>query len=380
MNNSISFDKSFLPPMISVLNSDYWGTVMRTYEEGNYRETIYAVLDYIQPGLSQKALNPERTKYTLPHGSIQVNLEITDTEYRINAPFLQIPARSLIPLMRQVSEINFSTLVLAQIIIEGNDIYFRYNAPLELCEPYKLYRVIEEICIQADANDDVFIDKFGAQRFSVMDVDRFSQEQIDSCWEKYQSYLKDALAYIDYFESKRMEYFGWDALYLAFTRIDYFMRPQGVLKSEVEKGVKDLNSSEQMPEKLSKGRKTIEKLLAFDKQKFAESMYKSKEFISEKPKYDVTGMQNYLNKSYNTAKDERQKRDYIGSTLTMLCGFYGLMYYYHIPQTSHQIITDGLARASGKAWADASDALWNTYEDVFNQNTKSASGSGLRDI
>ncbi|MCU0446301.1 MAG: hypothetical protein MUE85_15445 [Microscillaceae bacterium] len=380
MNNSFTFEKSFLPPMISVLNSDYWNTVMANYDEKKHLETIYAVLDYIKPGISQKSLDAERTKYTLSHGSIQMNLEIADNEYRINAPFLRIPARSLIPLMRQVAEINFGTLVLAQIVIEGTDIYFRYNSPLELCEPYKLYRVLEEICIQADANDDVFIDKFGAQRFSVMDVVPFSPEEVDKAYEKYQQFLNEALAYIDYFESKRMEYFGWDALYLAFTRIDYYMRPQGVLKSEVEKAVKDLNSSAQMPEKLQKGRSTVQKMLQMDKQKFAESLYQSKEFISEKPKYEITGVQDYLNKSYNTARDERSKRDYIGSTLSLLCGIYGLMYYYNIPQTTHDILTDGLGRANNRAWADASDALWNTYESVMNQNQKTASASGLRDI
>ena len=253
MNTAPRFDKSFLPPMVSVLNSDYWNVVINTYEEGKYLENIHAVLDYIQKDLSLNALNPEKTRYTIPHGSTLVNLEIEDNILKISAPFLKIPARSLIPLMRQSAEINFGTLVLAQIVLEGDEIFFKYECPLELCEPYKLYRVLEEICIQADANDDIFIEKFGAQRLAEMQVTFYSQEQIDLCFEKFQAYLQEALHYINYFESKRIEYFGWDAMYMAFTKIDYFMRPQGVLKSNLEKAIKELNSNLDMAEKLAKG-------------------------------------------------------------------------------------------------------------------------------
>jgi hypothetical protein len=380
MNTAPIFDKSFLPPMISVLNSDYWGVVMKTYEEKKHKETIHAVLDYIQKGLSSKALDADKSKYYLPHGSITVNLEILEDSYYINAPFLRIPARSLIPLMRQVAEINFGTLVLAQIVLEGDEIFFRYQAPLESCEPYKLYRVLEEICIQADANDDVFIEKFGAQRFSKMEVEHFTTEQTEICWEKFQAYLQEALTYMDYYDSRRIEYFGWDALYIAYTKIDYFMRPQGVIKSEIEKAVKELNSSADMSEKLRKGRETVNKMLKMEKQRFVESLYKSQQFISEKPKFEISGVQDYLNKTHNTSRDERNKRDYIGSTLTSICGFYGLMFYYNIPQTTHEIITDGLTRANGKEWATASDILWETLEKVMTQNTKTSSSYGLRDI
>jgi hypothetical protein len=366
--------------MISVLNSDYWSVVMQTYENKKHTETIHAVLDYIQKGLSAKALDAERTKYYLPHGSITVNLEIHPDRYTINAPFLRIPARSLIPLMRQVAEINFGTLVLAQIVLEGDEISFRYEAPMELCEPYKLYRVLEEICIQADANDDVFIEKFGAQRFSKMEIEPFTTEQTDLCWDRFQAYLQEALAYMDYYDSRRIEYFGWDALYIAYTKIDYFMRPQGVVKAEMEKAVKELNSQAEMAEKLQKGRATVQKMLAMDKQRFTESLYKSQQFISEKPKFEVSGVQDYLNKTHNTARDERGKRDYIGSTLTMICGFYGVMFYYNIPQTCHEIITEGLLKASSKEWAAVSDILWDTIEQVMKQSNKVSNSYGLRDI
>lgn len=380
MNNAPIFEKSFLAPMTSLLNSDHWGTVMKTYEEKKYRETVYAVLEYIQKGLSEQSLDAEKNKYAFPHGSIMVNLEIKDDHLYIDAPFLQIPAKYLIPLMRQVTELNFGTLVLAQIRMENDDIYFRYDTPLELCEPFKLYRVIEEICIQADYHDDKFIDRFGAQRFSKMQVEPFAADQMALSWEKFQAYLTDAFATHDYFISKRMDVFGWDAYYLAFTKIDYFMRPQGVLKSELEKAVRDLNSNEPFNEKINKARKVAERFQKIDQSKFNESLYSSRQFISEKPSFDVSGIQNYLAKRHQTAKGEMDKKDFLGATLTMLTGLYGLMYYYIIPQTSYNMVIEGLSRASDKPWADAAESLWSSYESIMGQSQKGANRYGLRDV
>ncbi len=380
MNTAPTFEKSFLPPMTSLINSDYWGTVLKTYEDRKYKETVHAVLDYIQKGLSERALNEEKTKYTLPHGSILVNLEIKDEKVFIDAPFLRIPAKYLIPLMRQVAEINFGTLVLAQIILEEHDIYFRYESPLELCEPFKLYRVIEEICIQADANDDLFIEKFGAQRFSEMRVEPFPAEQVENAWQQFQKYLQDAIQYHNYFIDKRAEMFGWDAYYIAFTKIDYYMRPQGVVKSEIEKAVKELNSNQPFNEKINKARATAERMLKMEKERFADSMYESKQFISEKPTYDVSGLQNYLSKSYNTAKGEMDKKDYMGATLTMLTGLYGLLYYYIIPQTSYQMLEEALEKSSDKEWHQAAEVLWSAYGKVMGQSQKGANRYGIRDI
>ncbi len=370
MQTAPTFEEPLLPPMMSLLNHDNWTTVTRLYEEGDYLATFYATLDYIQADLSQKALNPEKTKYTFPHGSIIVNLEITENHLYISAPFLSVPDKFLIPLMRQVAELNFGTLVLTQIKLEGNDIYFKCNMPLELCEPFKLYRIIEEICIQADANDDVFIEKFGATRFVPMQVEPFTAEQIDWAYQNFVKCLEEFIAYDDYFQSKRMDTFGWDAFYLAFTKIDYMMRPQGFLKSEIEKGVKDLNANQPFNEKILKARKHAEKLLVMPKEKFAESMYKAKQFISEKPTYDLTGLQSYLERSYNNSKDEINKKDYIGATLTLLTGFYGLLYYYLIPTVQYQLIKEALQAASGLEWETASKMLWEACNSIMKYDEK----------
>jgi hypothetical protein len=117
-----------------------------------------------------------------------------------------------------------------------------------------------------------------------------------------------------------------------------------------------------------------------EKERFIETMYKSSQFISEKLKFEVAGVQDYLNKTHNTARDERNKRDYIGSVLSMMCGFYGLMFYYNIPQTTHELIVEGLEKSGGAEWELASQRLWETLDNIMSQSNRTANSYGMRDV
>ena len=56
----------------------------------------------------------------------------------IKAPFLQLPEKNVVGLLRQMAEINFSVLVMSQIVRHENQLWFEFACPLELLEPYKI--------------------------------------------------------------------------------------------------------------------------------------------------------------------------------------------------------------------------------------------------
>ncbi len=382
MNVTPVFDRSFLAPSLSELNFDFWPTVTKTWEEKRYKDTIHAVLDYVKPNLSQRSLDPEKTKYAIPHGSIKVYLAITDTHLIVSAPFLKIPARSLLALMRQVAELNFGTMVLAQVNMRGDEMHFEYKCPVELCEPYKLYYLFDEICFQADSKDDEYIEKFGAQRIAALNVQRFTPEEIDMCYAKFRAYLEEGLAYQDYWEGKRIQGFAWDCQYLSLVKIDYMMRPQGILKSEIARAIRTLTGQAQMTEILSKTRATMQKMLEWDKEKFAESMYHGQQFVSDKSKMELPGVQNYFKNTHSNAKAEIDKTDYAGACLSLYMGFFGIIYYNNIPENVHQKIVDTLASNAQMGWKDAAINMWSQLdsimamtEDRFANNTSLRKGN-----
>ena len=164
MNQSPTYDKSLIGSTQSKINAPYWDTVLSQYENGKHKEALVGILHYLDPELAERTGKADQTQFTVPHGSIVVNFEIADEKVNIWAPFVKLPEQNPIPLLRQAAQINFNPLKLAQVVLEGEDLVFRYSCPLELCEPYKMYDVFYEICTYSDAYDDDFIEKFKARR------------------------------------------------------------------------------------------------------------------------------------------------------------------------------------------------------------------------
>ncbi len=365
MNNAPQFDQSFLPAQLSNLNLDYWSTVVKIYEEKKYYETLLALLDYINPQLAQETGNADKTKFVMPHGSIKVYLEITPTGYSIRAPFLRMPEQPSVALMRQIAEINFSRLTLPQIILKGDELHFEYESPLEACEPNKVYRIIEEICINADSHDDIFIEKFGAKRLEDPVFEKVPEEKMEMAWQKFKEYLQEGLAYVDYFEQKRMDGFAWDIMYITLAKIDYFMRPQGALRFELEKAVRGMYGNTPLIDKINKTKAILQKFLLMEKGKFAESIGITKVLISERLRMEVTGVQNYLKKTEENAKAELSSANYMGGTLTILGGITSLLYSYNVPQHIYDTLVKALVSCSQKPWQEASQVLKVALDEVM---------------
>lgn len=366
MNTSPMFDKSLITKDTHMYDFEYWDTVVKTYENKQYKQTIIEVLNYINPDLVEKTGNSDKTKFVISHGSIVIFLDIDDDRYTIRAPFLKMPEQNKVALMRQLTELNFFSLNLTQIVLNDKDeLEFIFESPLEMCEPYKIYNILEEICMVADGNDDVFIEKFGAKRLTEPKIERFSTEMVDKAWEKFQAYLKEAIDYIAYFESKNMYPFCWDVCYTTFTKIDYYMKPQGFLRYEIEKAVNELNAQVHLNERVAKAKNALQKFQALSKDKFAESLYKIEVFITEKPKARLPDIQSFIQKTYQNSEQEIAKGDGIGATYTLMTGLLDLFYRRDIPAKIMDKFVSALADMSQKPWGEAATILWRSVDGVM---------------
>lgn len=365
MNNAPVFDDPLLGIYESKINQNYWDIVIQTYENKKYKKTILEILKYINPDLIQKTGNKDLSEFKIPHGSIIVNLKIKNGVFSVSVPFLKVSEKNKIALMRKAAEINFSLLILTQINLKQDRLFFEYEAPLELCDPYKLYAIFYEICNNADYYDDIFIEKLGAERIISMQTKKYPRKLIDTAWIKFHEYLNESLMYLEYFKNKRLESFGWDVLCLCFMKIDYYIAPQGFLRSEIERAISEMHKSAPIPERLHKAKEIIKKLIIFERKKFEESLYIPKIFISPKIRADLAAAQNSLKKTYESAKTERAAIDYPGATLSLLYGIYNLYYRNDLPQAITEILNSGLRDASKKTWKQASDILWDTINNLM---------------
>lgn len=366
MQQAPVFEKSLLEQRSNLLHLDAWPQVMKTYDEKRYRDAMMALLEYVNKEQVEKYGNADKTHFEFAHGSIKLYVDVSDEEFSVRAPFLKVGDKNVIPFLRQITEINFNTLVLPRIVLEDNVLEFRFSSPIDGAFPYKLYDLFKNICHTADNFDDFFIDKFGVERAEEMKTEAFPAELLDTAYEKFQQYLKETLEYAVDLESKRSYTFAKEMMLLQLQKIDYYMRPQGYLKGELEMIVKTLKAQAPDVQKIADAKPMIEKLLELPKEKFAESMYKVEIFLPEGGKMDMNGVKEYFKRTVEDAKKDLSARSYLGAYLILAGDIASLFFYKDLPAEAYEKLENILVEAGGKEWQQASEGLLKGIEEIMN--------------
>jgi hypothetical protein len=361
MESSLGFDKTIYQPLSPVPSQkdveSTWEKTMQLYEQGKFKDSVLSVIDYANAGIRKKFGNPEQSIFRIPHGSAQLLLSLENDTFFVEAPFLKLP-EAKIPLMRRITEINFGTLSIAQIILKEDDLYFTFSCPLELCYPYKVYEVLREICSNADYFDDEFVDQFGALRTAEPIVFPMDASKADLAFNKLKQYLAETEQYIAFFESKRMEGYMWDLCMIQFRKIEYYMCPQGKLRNDLEKAIADLNNGYvPFPDRMSNARKFITWLQSLTKEQVVENLYTTEVFIPYKYFSRIDNIKNNFTRTLETATNEMNNNDFIGSTFTLQGGFMDLFYNNNLSPDVAGFCEKALLEASGKPWKESAQLL-----------------------
>ncbi len=186
---------TFIPPVIasteSKINVESFDASVEAFENHEYRQSFYALLDYIDKEFRTTYGDAAGNEFHIPHGSIIVHIKLDDEKLSITAPFVCLPEKGRIPLLRQVAGLNFNAMDLSMIYLKDEQLSFEYSCPIQLINPYKIYYILEEICRTGDRYDDEFETKFGAHRiyepkntpYADADIDRIYEALQDCCSE-----------------------------------------------------------------------------------------------------------------------------------------------------------------------------------------------------
>lgn len=381
MNYSLKYYPSIIKSNQSQVDIDYWTTVMDNYDAKKYKEAAIGVIRYANPKLYVQYGNANKTEFEIPHGSVTVHIKVTDTTFKVSAPFLLIPTENPIPLYRQIAQLNFSPLNLVNINLNGESLSFEYECPIETCEPYKVWDILYDICIYADSYDDEFIDQFKARRIKEPTVKKHSPEKLTELHTNVMKMVDEALQYITYFDEKRWDYFSWDIVAITLCKIDNYCAPQGYLRTELEKEISyQMKTKDQTGQRLSYAKEFFKKLQTWDVNKFKEDLYEIETFVSPKRRANDEAVKNTIKGTYDRVRTEFDKRDYIACALSVQYIFYYLMYYYAIEDKYSNEIYGALQKADGKSWEEAAKPLFkaidNIMNDKFSPMTAGSSGEG----
>ncbi|HRG46757.1 MAG TPA: hypothetical protein PLX69_10455 [Leptospiraceae bacterium] len=377
MEKSLTYDKT-INLVRSSSSTPFWYESVKNFDNKDFKTSFFNLLRYVNSTIVIPNESSESTELHLPHGSIIINIKIDSKSYEISAPFLKVPeGPNGIGLMRQIAELNFSYLVLGQIILKGNDFYFEYKDSLENSEPYKVYSLLEEICFCADYYDDVFIDKFKTEAVKKPDLNVFSSSELDTAFNKFNEIIKEGISIVEYFESKRYYSLAWEMMENIFLKIDYVIAPQGILGAKLSetKGLLFANDAQQTL--VANTKVKLLELLNYDRQKFNSSLFHPKFLIPIRKRGELPYIQDFMASTHEAMISSLGNKNYVDITVSALYLIYDLFYKNSIPNEIASFLDSALERAGGKDWKTSAEILYDAVNKIMDLNPEEDIGNKL---
>ena len=351
------------PKKASKKQDEKWDEALALFRTGNFDQVLPTLLDYIDRDLHSKK---NGNRYEIPHGSVVLSITQTADEILVNCPFLDITNAKKVPLMRRLAELRMYPLNLATILIKDNLVFFTFSCPIQLCEPYKIYAVLREICLYADSFDDELIEKFGATHLQEPLIHTYLDDQKEEAFSTIQKIVNEGLNRYDYYLEKRQSSNAWYSLNCTLKKIEFYAEPQGYLRSQLEKAVNGIqDNSEPFQTRLLQGRTSLEKLGNYPKEKFLECLYQIETFIPYKFSGKKENIRENWEDSYNQAQEMISNYLFEDACNLMQSCIYGLFYYNLVDEPISKPLTDALSRSSGLEWSLAAPILMEGMESIM---------------
>lgn len=368
MKNAITYFEPVHSSTQSAFDAERYRQSVELYDNKQYTEALHTFLDSLNPKFRETYGNAEGTEFHIPHGSIVVDILLADDRLRIHADFMELPAKGSVAMLRQVAGLNTNQLLLPTFLLEGNKLTLDYSCPIQRSHPAKLYGVLRDICYIGDQYDDEFSAKFGATRLYTPNVRPYSTEEIDRLYDAIQTICRDALAAVKEYDSNRQGAYSWNILETAVYQILYTAAPQGQLLNELDKAIADLDRDLPVNELNQKGVEVLKKLAAMPKEELARDLYHVDTLISTKRRSSLRNVQDNLREIYEQAEQAIQGGNFEAATVRMLYKFYEMYYYCDVQDDINNVAAKALAKASGLAWEEAADVLYDALDDIMEGN------------
>jgi hypothetical protein len=360
MNKNFTYFSPVIQQKATNIRPELWAKVQDYWEKGLYRKCILETLRYLGIDAADN-----QNEFLLYHGSIVIHLSVLEEKIEIRAPFLDISKGQQLPLLRQAAQINFEPMTLTQIILQDNKLVFVVDVPLELCEPYKLYDILKEICLHADNYDDAFIKRFRAARTAepfIMPADELQKAVAISCFRTIFDETNQAITFL---EQKRMHTYMWDVLILFLLRIDFTISPQGHLRGRLEKYISDMIGTFDLSEKIVLGKAALKEFSKLKDEEIAEDLYLIQTLVPFKTLATADTLKSRLQRALSQVEKEYQDGEYLACSLTAPYHLLYLLYEYSLSPDHVQLLQDLLPGSSGMPFKEAAEYYLQKLKEII---------------
>jgi len=363
MDKNSTYFPPIHPKKSSTRQDEKWDEAVALFNSKQYDKVVPTLLDYVGNHLRDKK---QDDTYEIPHGSVVVSITQTADELLVKCPFLNIENAKKVPMMRKLAELRMYPLNLTNIVLDNHLVYFTFSCPIPLCEPYKIYGVLREICYYADSYDDEFIEKFGAAHLQAPKTTPFPEEVKQKAYVNCQKILEEGLQRLDQYMEKRHGNNAWHTLNSTIKKIEFHTEPQGYLRTVLEKAIDDLyDRRSPFQDRLLNGKSGLEKLKNHPKDKFMDDLYQIETFIPYKYSAKKENIRENWQESYEEAQEMIANSRFEEACLLMESAFYSLFYYNLLHVDISTPITDALSQASELDWSQAAPILLKGMQAIM---------------
>lgn len=355
----------------------HWDKAMDAYDAKNYRTSLIETINYINPELLNGKDTTGEINLVRGQGSAEIQVNISETTFSVKAPFLRaIDATNKVALYRKIAEVNFNPLTLAQIHLKEDTLWFEYESPIALCQPYKVYDVLREICVYADDYDDEFVEKYKADFYKETNTQPLAGEEIEQVWQQISTVLTEYKDYSAFFKEKRWDAFQWDIIFISILKIVNMPYVHGTLRTKLQEYVNNMyNGSIDFNHRIDKGTNFMQKLCAMSQKEIMSDVYHAQAVISLKWRSSIKIVQDEAKKMERFVNKYVNDSDNFSLCYYLQYSFLHLLYNFNVEDIHKEAIYDVLEKVSGLEPSTASKHLLNTYYGFLDGNTKVASAA-----
>jgi len=354
----------------------HWDKAMDAFEANDFRTALLETINYINPEI----LSGKDTSGTLSivrgQGSAEIQVTITEDKFTVKAPFLKVTdATNKVALYRKIAEVNFHPLTLAQIHLTNNELWFDFEMPISLCQPYKVYDVLREICVYADDYDDEFVDKYKANFYKEANVQPLAGGEVDQVWQQISNVLEDYKNLSALFKEKRWNNFQWDIVVISILKIVNMPYVHGNLRTKLQEYANNMfNGQIDFQYRIDKGTKFMQELCEKPKEEFMSDIYHADAFISLKWRSSVQILQDEVKNWEPTITKYIKDNDNFSLSYFLQYNYLYMLYNFNVEENHKNAIYDALEAASGLEPHDAVPKLLQAYNSFLLGKTAVSSG------
>ena len=99
MKNALPFISPVANTTQKPVRRELYDQSITLYESGKYVEALHSLLDYLNSDIRAKYGNEQGTVFHIPHGSIVVDMTITQDTLSIEADFLNLPQKGRVAML-----------------------------------------------------------------------------------------------------------------------------------------------------------------------------------------------------------------------------------------------------------------------------------------